>query len=99
MLYGLYNMQWSYPMNKPAGKIEADGMVLHIRKIGNSIGIILPKDFAARNEIADGDKLHIIRQADNAFLLSKKDPTFTNAMAIARKGMKTYRNALAELAK
>ena len=46
----------------------------------------------------DGDKLHVVEQADGAVTLCPYDPAFAKAMAIARKGMRVYRNALAELA-
>ena len=86
-------------MNKPAEKVEAEGVSLQIRKIGNSIGLILPKDFAARHDFKDGDKLHVVEQPGGGVTLSPYDPAFAKAMQIARKGMKAYRNALAELAK
>lgn len=86
-------------MNKPAGKVEAEGVTLHIRKIGNSIGLILPKDLAARHDFKEGDRLHVVEQPGGAVMLSPYDPAFAKAMQIARKGMKVYRNALAELAK
>ena len=86
-------------MNKPAGKIAAEPMTLQIRKIGNSIGIILPSEFAARHDFKEGDKLDVVEQPGNAVRLSPHDPAFAKAMDIARKGMKIYHNALAELAK
>lgn len=86
-------------MKKPAGKIAAEPMTLQIRKIGNSIGIILPSEFAARHDFKVGDKLDVLEQAGNAVRLSPHDPAFSKAMDIARRGMKIYRNALAELAK
>ena len=86
-------------MNKPAGKAAAEGVTLHIRKIGNSIGLILPKDFAARHDFKVDDALHVVEQPGGGVTLSPYDPAFAKAMHIARKGMKIYRNALAELAK
>ena len=86
-------------MKQPAGKAAAKGVTLHIRKIGNSIGLILPKDFAARHDFKEGDTLHVVEQPGGAVTLSPYDPAFAKAMQIARKGMKIYRNALAELAK
>ena len=85
-------------MNKPAAKSEAEIATLQVRKIGNSIGLILPKDFAARHDFKDGDKLHVVEQADGVVTLCPYDPAFAKTMAIASTGMKTYRNALAELA-
>ena len=86
-------------MNEQPKKIESDGQVLQIRKIGNSVGLILPKDLLARLKLAEGDKLHVVEQSGSSFRLVPHDPHFDKAMKIARKGMATYRNALAELAK
>ena len=86
-------------MNKPAGKTATEPMTLQIRKIGNSIGIILPRDFAARHGFKEGDKLDVLEQSGNAVRLSPHEPAFAKAMDIARRGMKIYHNALAELAK
>jgi putative addiction module antidote len=80
-------------------KIESSTHVLQIRKIGNSTGIILPKELLARLGLKEGDKLNVSEGPGGAVHLSVYDPKFTSAMEYARKGMKKYRNALAELAK
>ena len=36
---------------------KSDSTVLQVRKIGNSIGVILPKELAARLNFKEGDKL------------------------------------------
>jgi len=72
---------------------------LQVRKIGNSIGFILPKDTAARLDLKEGDRLFLVEQPGGGFVLTPHDPDFENAMAVARRGMKRYHNALAELAK
>ena len=73
--------------------LKSDSTVLQVRKIGNSIGVILPKELAARLNLKEGDKLFPVEQ------LTPHDPDFEKAMEIARRGMKRYHNALAELAK
>ena len=70
-----------------------------MRKIGNSIGFILPKDTAARLDLKEGDRLFVVEQPGGGFVLTPHDPDFEKAMAVARRGMKRYHNALAELAK
>ncbi len=40
----------------PRDKVE--GHVLQIRKIGNSVGVILPKDLLARLNLKEGDKFY-----------------------------------------
>ena len=72
---------------------------LQVRKIGNSIGFILPKDTAARLDLKEGDRLFLVEQPAGSFVLTPHDPDFERAMQVARRGMKRYHNALAELAK
>jgi len=72
---------------------------LQVRKIGNSIGFILPKDTAARLDLREGDRLFVVEQPGGSFVLTRHDPDFERAMEVARRGMKRYHNALAELAK
>jgi len=73
--------------------------VLQIRKIGNSVGVILPKELLARLNLKEGDKLFPIEQPGGGLILTPHDPDFEKAMEVARRGMKRYHNALAELAK
>ena len=63
----------------PKGQAVA---TVELKKIGNSAGVILPKEVMARLNLSVGDKFY-----------------FEKAMEVARRGMKIYRNALAELAK
>ncbi|POR49957.1 AbrB/MazE/SpoVT family DNA-binding domain-containing protein [Bosea psychrotolerans] len=73
--------------------------VLQIRKIGNSLGLILPREMLARLKLKEGDALHVVEQPNGAFRLVKQKPDFDKAMEAARRGMKIYHDALAELAK
>ena len=86
-------------MNEPPKKPDADGHALRIRKIGNSLGLILPRDLLAKLDLDEGDRLHVVAQGSGGFALVRHDPKFEQAMQIARRGMQVYRNALAELAK
>jgi putative addiction module antidote len=101
MLYILYN--GVNAMNEHS-KVAADarGQVIgtvEIKKIGNSLGIILSKDVLARMHVGVGDKLYATLTPDGGFRLTPYDPDFEKAMEVARRGMKRYHNALAELAK
>jgi putative addiction module antidote len=80
-------------------KIEAAGVVLKLKRIGNSTGIILPKDMLTRLNLKPGDVLYPHFTPDGGLSLSRHDPKFGEAMEIARRGMRKYRNALSELAK
>ena len=74
-------------------------MKIEVKKIGNSTGLILPKEFVSRLNLSQGDWLYVTENADGSVRLSPYDPTFEKGMEIAEKAMKTYRNALSELAK
>jgi putative addiction module antidote len=71
---------------------------LKIVKIGNSSGVILPKEELERLRLEVGDNLSYAQTADG-LSLTCKDPDFDRQMEIARGLMKKYRNALSELAK
>jgi putative addiction module antidote len=86
-------------MNWPDRHLETEGAVLQIRKIGNSVGLILPKDLLARLRLKEGDKLHIVEQTDRGLKLSPYDPKHAKAMEIARRAFRTYADTLKALAK
>ncbi|HEY6921714.1 MAG TPA: AbrB/MazE/SpoVT family DNA-binding domain-containing protein [Methyloceanibacter sp.] len=74
-------------------------MKIEIKRIGNSTGLILPKELLAKLQLKQGDVLFVTELAQGGIKLVPHDPTFERGMEIARKAMKTYRNALRELAK
>ena len=82
----------------PDAKGQFIGTV-EIKRIGNSSGIILSKDVLARMNVGVGDTLHASLMPDGGFRLTRYDPDFEKAMQVARRGMRRYHNALAELAK
>jgi putative addiction module antidote len=69
-----------------------------VRKIGNSLGVILPAEATAALQVGEGDKL-FLTQSPEGFRVTPYDPGFERQMKVATKGMKKYRNALRELAK
>ena len=73
-------------------------MSTEIRKIGNSTGLILPKDLVQRLGLSAGDKV-VITETPEGFAVSRSTDTLEKGMKIARRAMKTYRNTLRELAK
>jgi putative addiction module antidote len=74
-------------------------MRLEVKKIGNSTGVILPKDLLARLNFGQGDWVTVIETADGGLQLRRSDPVFDKGMEIAERAMVTYRNALEKLAK
>lgn len=71
---------------------------LKITAIGNSAGVVLPKEALARLGVAKGDVLYLTETPDG-FRLTPYDPEFAAQMDAARKVMKRRRAALRELAK
>jgi len=71
---------------------------LKLRKVGNAVGLILPKPVLDRLRVGDGDELHLV-ETPNGLELTPFDPEFERQMASANRVMKQYRNTLRELAK
>lgn len=71
---------------------------LKLTQIGNSIGVILPKEVLSRLKLAKGDAV-FVTDAPNGVVLTPYDPEFEAQMAVARTVMKKRRNVLRELAK
>jgi putative addiction module antidote len=69
-----------------------------LRRIGNSLGVILPKELADQMQLAEGDTLHIIPDQDGA-RLTPYDPDFDDAMKAFARTRRKYKNALRTLAK
>ncbi|WP_084159007.1 AbrB/MazE/SpoVT family DNA-binding domain-containing protein [Solidesulfovibrio alcoholivorans] len=69
-----------------------------VTQIGNSTGLILPKEVAARLKVKKGDSVYLT-ETPEGYSVTPYDPEFEAQMESARKGMARYRNALKELAK
>jgi putative addiction module antidote len=71
---------------------------LKLRAIGNSVGVVLPKELLARLNVGEGDTLYVI-EAPDGFRLKRSDPAFERQMEEARRVMRRRRAVLRELAK
>ena len=71
---------------------------LKVRKIGNSYGVLLPKDVLGRLRVKEGDRLFLTEAADGASRITPYDPEFERQMELAEEGMARYRNTLRALA-
>lgn len=74
-------------------------MKLELKKIGNSTGLILPKELLAQLNFRQGDWVTVSETADGGLHLRRSDPAFDKGLEFAERAMDTYRNALEELAK
>lgn len=71
---------------------------LKITKVGNSAGLILPKEVLAHLNAAVGENLTVVF-TPRGIELSAADPDFDQQMAAARDVMARRKRALRELAK
>ena len=71
---------------------------LKLRKVGNSVGIVLPKEALASLKVKAGDTL-TLTQAQDGLRLTASNPEFATTMAVFENLTRRYRNTLRELAK
>lgn len=70
-----------------------------VRKIGNSYGIVLPKEAIHQLKVKEGDAVYLTDAPNCSMRITPDRMGFAEKMAIADKLMRRYRNALSELAK
>lgn len=85
-------------MNEAPRDIEIEGYLLQIKKIGNSLGLILPRELLARLKLNEGDKLYVVEQTERGIKLSPYDPKHAKAMEIARRSFRKYADTYKALA-
>ena len=71
---------------------------LKIRKIGNSLGVIIPTEAIHALQVEEGDTLFLAKAPDG-YRITPYDPDFVETITVAEKVMRRYRNALRELGK
>jgi len=71
---------------------------LKLRKIGNSVGIVLPKEALAHLKAGEGDTL-CLTDASEGSLRMTSNPEVAKQMEVVKDLMRRYRNTLRELAK
>lgn len=73
-----------------------------LRKIGNSLGVVLPKEALGRLNVQEGDLLAFTDAPGGGFLVTPSKPgqaQFAQQMKAAESVVRRYRNTLRELAK
>jgi putative addiction module antidote len=73
-------------------------MKLKVTTVGNSTGVVLPKEVLARLKVDKGDTLFLI-ESPEGYRITPYDREFEEQMALARRVMRERRNVLKELAK
>ncbi len=71
---------------------------LKIRRIGNSLGVTLPKEALAKLDVGEGEILFLTETPDG-FRVTPYDEKFEKAMKAFERTRKKFRNAFRELAK
>jgi putative addiction module antidote len=71
---------------------------LKLTQIGNSVGVILPKEVLARLKLSKGDTLHVTETPDG-IALTPYDPNFEEQVELGREFMREYRDTFRALAK
>jgi putative addiction module antidote len=71
---------------------------LKLTQIGNSVGVILPKEVLARLKLEKGDTVYIT-ETPGGFALTPFDPAFEEQLALGREFMREYRDTFRALAK
>jgi putative addiction module antidote len=70
-----------------------------VRKIGNSLGIVLPKEALQQLQAEEGTILYLTESPECSLRVTPERPGFKKKMEIVEGLMKRYRNTLRELAK
>lgn len=74
-------------------------MRIEIKKIGNSDGLILPRELMQRLDLKRGQQLHVVELAGGGFYALPYDPDFEATLEIADQIMDEYKDTLTTLAK
>jgi putative addiction module antidote len=74
-------------------------VTLKVRKVGNSLGVVLPKEVVSRLRTGEGEEVFLLEGPNNTYRLTPFDPAFEKKMEKAEEIMTRYRNTLHSLAK
>lgn len=74
-------------------------MALKICKVGNSLGLVFPKEVVGRLRTVDGQDVFLLEGPNNTYVMASSDPAFQAKMEKTEEITARYRNALHVLAK
>jgi len=72
---------------------------LKLRKVGNSVGVVLPKEALTYLNVGEGDTVCVTESADGSLRVSPTKPEVVRQLEVAQGIMRRYRHTLRELAK
>jgi putative addiction module antidote len=93
-----YNLRYN---KAPATRHTATEVLISVLKVitvGNSVGVILPKEILERLRVKRGDSLYVV-ETKNGIELTAYNPAFANQVETAERVMREDRDALQKLAK
>ena len=73
-------------------------MEIKLRKVGNSVAFIVPKEVRNKMGVKEGDAVYLVETKDG-YRMTPYDPEFSKQMELARKVQAKHKDALHELAK
>jgi putative addiction module antidote len=71
---------------------------IKLTQIGNSVGLILPKEVLAKLKLEKGDTV-FLTDTPGGVTITPHDPTFEEQLEIGREFMREYRDTFKALAK
>lgn len=71
---------------------------MKIRRIGNSLGVVIPREALERLGLKEGGRA-FLTEAPDGYRITSYDPEFERQMQLGEEGMAAYRNTLRALAK
>jgi putative addiction module antidote len=86
-------------MQLPPDGSKDGAMKIEIKRVGNSDGLILPRELMQRLDLKRGQFLHLVELAGGGFQALPYDPDFEKTIEIADQVMDEYRDTLSALAK
>jgi putative addiction module antidote len=72
---------------------------LKLRRVGNSVGVVLPKQALAHLNVQEGDTVCVTEAADGSLRMSSANPEVARQLDVAQDVIRRYRSTLRELAK
>lgn len=78
--------------------VKTGHSALKVTQIGNSLGVVLPREVLSELNVEKGDRLFLTRSPEG-YRITRSDPDFERQMTKAREIMKRRHDVLRELAK
>ncbi len=72
---------------------------LKLRKVGNSVGVVLPKEALSHLKVKEGDVVCVTESADGSLRVSPNSAAVRRQLEVAQDVIRRYRNTLRELAR